>query len=489
MVHRKKKTDDPSITSFAWDFMFPKWEMMETLLEGTEAMRAAGQTFLPRHSEESSDNYEERLTRTTLFNMTELTLDALVGKPFGNMVKLNPEVPEQIVTFAKDIDLQGNNITTFSRNWFREGVAKGLAHVLVDFPSITEEERAGRTLEDDIQDGRRPYWLFIRPENVIFAAAENIQGREVLTHIRIREEIIKQVGFAEEVVHRIRVLEPGTFAVWEFVKPTRKKGEWIKVEEGDTGLNFIPFVTFYASRTGLMTSKPPLEDLAFLNVRHWQSTSDQINVLTVARFPMLGVAGATDQTGNTMAIGPKQLLGTKDPNGRFYYVEHSGKAIGAGRQDLEDLEQMMASYGAEFLKRRSGNITATGRALDSAEAMSSIQDMAIRFTDAINIALDMTAAWLGIEDGGTVDIKTDFGPDKVNSDLLKTLLESRKNGDLSREDFLEQLKALQILSDDFNPRLNFLRLMMETAAAGIDSSLIMPEDFFPPAKSEEEEEE
>lgn len=485
----KKKADDPSVTSFAWDFMFPKWNMLETLLEGTEAMRSAGQRFLPRHSEETADNYEERLACTTLFNMTELTLDALVGKPFGNLVKLNTDVPEQIISFSKDIDLQGNNLTTFSRNWFREGVAKGLAHVLVDFPSITDEERAGRTLADDMRERRRPYWLFIKPENVIFAAAENIQGREVLVHVRIREELVKQVGFAEEIVQRIRVLEPGTFTVWEFVKPSRKKGEWKKVEEGTTGLDFIPFVTFYTNRTGLMIAKPPLEDLAYLNVRHWQSTSDQVNILTVARFPMLGVAGATDQTGNTMAIGPKQLLGTKDPNGRFYYVEHSGKAIGAGRQDLEDLEQMMASYGAEFLKRRSGNITATGRALDSAEAMSSIQDMAVRFTDAINIALDMTAAWIGLDDGGTVDIKTDFGPNKVNSDLLKTILEARKNGDLSREDFLEQLKTLQILSDDFNPRLNFLRLMMETAAAGIDSSLVMPEDFFTPTKDGPSEEE
>ena len=474
----KKNPKDPSETSLAWDFMSPKWAMIDTLIEGTGAMRDAGERYLPRHAEESGANYDERLERTTLFNMTELTLDSLVGKPFSDPVKLNDDVPDQIRNLAKDIDLQGNNVSTFARNWFREGLAKSFAHVLVDFPQMTQEEQQGRTLADDRIDGRRPYWLLIKPENVIFASSENINGREVLTHVRILEEHVVRNGFVEEITIRIRVLEPGIFEVWEQVKTKKtRKITWVMVDSGTTTLNFIPLVTFYANRRGLTLGKPPLEDLAFLNIRHWQSTADQINVLTVARFPMLAVAGATDQTGTTMAIGPKQLLGTKDANGRFYYVEHTGRAIESGRQDLMDLEQMMASYGAEFLKRRPGNVTATERALDSSESMGSLRDITVRFVDAVEKVLDITATWLGLEDGGTVDIRTDFGPGRISAELLKTLLEARKNGDLSREDFLEQLKDLQILNDDFNPGLNFFRLMMEVAAAGIDTSLVDPNDF------------
>ncbi|HKJ73745.1 MAG TPA: DUF4055 domain-containing protein [Alphaproteobacteria bacterium] len=474
----KKDANDPSTTSYAWDAMAPKWDMIETLLSGTDAMRDAGEKYLPRHSEESDGNYDERLERCTLFNMMELTLEALVGKPFSDPLKINDDVPQEIQQILHDVDLQGNDISTFARHWFREGLAKSFAHVLVDYPVLTEEQRRGRTLADDRREGRRPYWVLIKPENVIFAAAENINGREVLTHVRIKEEVVVREGFAENVVSRVRVLEPGMFQVWEFVRQNkRRKGEWKIVAEGATGLNFIPLVTFYSNRSSLMFGKPPLEDLAHLNIRHWQSTADQINVLTVARFPILAVAGATDSTGTTMAIGPRQLLGTKDPNGRFYYVEHSGKAIEAGRQDLMDLEQMMASYGAEFLKRRSGNVTATGRALDSAEAMSSLQDAAIRFNDTVNKALDMTATWLDLPDGGTVEIKQDYGPSKVSDQMLKTLLEARKNGDLSREDLLDQLKQLQILSDDFNPAVNLMRLMMEAAGAGIDTALIDPADF------------
>lgn len=458
----KKDPDSPATTSAAWDEMIDKWFMIHHLLGGTESMRQSGQIYLPRHEEESQSNYEDRLRTTTLFNMFELTLDSLVGRPFSDPVKINDDVPKSIQNILPDIDLQGNDLSVFTRKVFREGVAKGLSHILIDMPAMTDEERGKRTKEDDDRDGRRPYWVMIRPENLIFASSRNINGQEVLTHVRIREVITERDGFTENDRERIRVLEPGTFQVWEKVKSKKKKEEWKIVEEGITTLKKIPLVPFYANEErGLMLTKPPLEDLAHLNIRHWQSTSDQTNILTVARFPMLAVAGATDVSGSTMAIGPKQLLGTKDPQGRFYYVEHTGKSIDAGRQDLLDLEEMMASYGAEFLKRRPGNATATARALDSAEATSPLQDMTVRFIDVVNRALDITAEWLGEEEGGTIEIATDFGPERLNEAHVRALLELRRNRDLSQKQTLLEMQRLGGLADDFSFEDNISELISE----------------------------
>lgn len=481
-----QKEDDkptPATPSMAWVAMSEKWQMIETLMSGTLAMRHAGETYCPRHEAESQANYQERIQRATLFNMMELTLDSLVGKPFSDPIKFKQDVPEQIVSFKDDLDLQGNGLSTFCRNWFREGLAKSFAHVLVELPQLGDAERGTvRTLADDQSDNRRPYWILIKPENVIFASTTVVNGVDVLTHVRIAESVIERDGFGEVVKQHIRVLEPGTFAVyeWQEDKDKRKKGKWILIESGQSGLPFIPMITFYANKSGFMEGKPPLEDLAHLNIRHWQSTSDQNNILTVARFPMLAVAGATDQSGTQMAIGPRQLLGTKDANGRFYYVEHSGKSIDSGWQDLDRLEQQMAAYGAQFLRRAPGGQTATARALDSAEAMSPLQDAFIRFVMAVNLALKYTAAWLKLDDGGTIDANIDFQPNSVNVAILTTLLTARKNGDLSREDFLQRLKELEIISDEFDSRINLMRLMYEMAGAGLDLSLVDPEDIVVP---------
>lgn len=461
-----KDPTDPSETSMAWDAMAPSWAMIETLLGGTKAMRNAGSVYLPQHPEESAPNYEERLLTNVLFNAMELTLDHFVGRPFSDPVRLNADVPDDIAEDLINIDLQGNDITTFCREWFRCGLAKGFCHVMVDVPQMNPAAMP-QTLADDKASGRRPFWIKIEPENMIAADAHVLvdpvskELREVLTHVRLRENIIQRVGFAEVMIERIRVIEPGFFQVWEKVKVKGKKDEWRVIETGETGIDFIPIVTFYSQRDGFLLAKPPLEDLAFLNIRHWQSMSDQINVLTVARFPMLAVAGATDQAGSAMAIGPRQLLATKDPNGRFYYVEHTGDSIKAGWDEIDKLEEDMEAYGATFLKKDPGNETATGRALDSAESVTPLQDMITRFIDSVNNCLRIHATWMGQKDGGTVTILNDFGPedaDKFGIDLLKAM---RQDKDISRKAVIKEAQRLGVLTDEYDADEDFEQLKLE----------------------------
>ena len=461
-----KDPNDPSTTSLAWDAMISSWLMIETLLGGTAAMRFAASEYLPQHAEESDGNYNERLHVNVLFNAMEITLNHFVGRPFSDPVKPNNDVPDDIVEHLDNVDLQGNDITTFCRDWFRCGLAKGFCHVMVDMPQMNPEAMP-QTLADDRAEGRRPFWIRIEPENMIFAEAEVIKDpqtgelREWFTHVRLRENVIERVGFTEVIRERIRVLTPGFFQVWQKVKQKGKKETWLVIEEGETGIDFIPIVTYYSQRNGFQMSKPPLEDLAFLNVRHWQSMSDQINVLTVARFPMLAVAGATDQSGTSMRIGPRQLLATKDPNGHFYYVEHTGESIKAGWDELERLEESMEAYGSTFLKKKPGNETATGRALDSAESVTPLQDMISRFTDTVNNALRIHATWMNQKESGTVTVLNDFGPDeadKMGIDLLKDL---RSNKDISRKAYVKEAVRLGVLVDDYDADEDFKQLQLE----------------------------
>lgn len=448
-----KEINDPSTTSMAYDVMQSRWNKVDTVLSGTDAMRYAAQEFLPQHREEADATYGERLARNVLLNMTELTLDSWVGRPFSDLVKFSEEIPEHVVDLMEDVDLQGNNVTVFARQWFKEGLAKGFAHVLIDFPRVQYEVNGEggltpRTMADDRRDNLRPYWSLVKPENVIFAHAEIIDGVEVLTHVRIREEIVEQVGYAEVIKQRIRVIEPGIQQVFELQKTTKKKKEeWVLIEEFGYDLDIIPLVTFYANREGFMIAKPPLSDLADLNIAHWQSSSDQRAVLTVARFPILAVSGATDEEGK-LTIGPNNFLSTPDARGKFYYVEHSGKAIEAGRQDLIDLQEQMGNYGAEFLKKRPGNTTATARALDSSEAVSPLQDMVIRFEDALNLAKAYTSKWLGEDDIGRFEVHKEFGPEEIISADLTALSKARETRDISRMTFLVELQRRGVINDD-----------------------------------------
>src|SRR3546814_15204826 len=82
---------------------------------------------------------------------------------------------------------------------------------------------------------------------------------------------------------------------------------------------------------------------------------------------MLACSGASEEDSDPVVIGPHKILYNEDPQGKFYYVEHTGSAIEQGRKDLEDLEKQMSMYGQQFLRQKPGNETATGKAIDSAE--------------------------------------------------------------------------------------------------------------------------
>lgn len=461
---QQERAADPSTCMGAYEYMAPKWQMISTLLAGTAAMRAAGDLFLPAHPAEEPDKYNTRLNMAVLFNVTDLTIKSLTGRVFRERIKLNEDVPQQILDIEKDIDSCKTELNTFCQSWFSEAMAKGFAHVFIDMPPLSPSDKAVRTLADDRAENRRPIWSLIKPENLIFAYEEKIDGVDTLTHIRIVEFETIRDGFAEVIQTQIRVVEPGTWEIWinENEGYANRKPKWVVKDSGTYDLPIVPLVTFYAAKDGFMCCKPPMEDLAYLNVRWWQSNADQINILTVARYPMLAASGTVQEAGkDVMKIGPRQLLSMRDPSGRFYYVEHSGKAIESGSKELEKLEDQMSSYGAEFLRRQIAGRTAFERAADGGEATSPLKDMALRFQEAVGNALNITAQWLKLESGGTVTVNTDATEEEPASPQLSTLAAARDRGDISRKTWLEEMIRNGVLNPDLDVEAELAQIKKE----------------------------
>jgi hypothetical protein len=200
VAENRKDPEDPSSTSFAYDAMSPIWAKVNAVLGGTRTMRQAGERLLPRHENETATAYSRRLQGSFFFNASELTLDAWVGKPFSEPVVVD-NLAEPIEDLLDDVDLQGNDVTVFARNWFREGLSKAFAHVLVDNPLLREEEGKPLTKADDTG---RPYLCFVKPENLLSASAVFLDGQEVLTQVRILEEELIQVGFTATASYHSR---------------------------------------------------------------------------------------------------------------------------------------------------------------------------------------------------------------------------------------------------------------------------------------------
>jgi hypothetical protein len=412
-------------------------ELPRTLMGGTKAMRKAGEKYLPKEPAESMDAYKCRLARTFLFNAFGKTVGDMTGKVFAKPITIKDDVPTEIKAFVEDIDLTGRHLNVFARDVFLDGMVTGGGYILTDLPkSVKRPDGLPATRADEKASGMRPFLTYIPLENLIGWKSERVAGVETLTLVRIKECVTEPDGeFGEKEIEQIKVLRPG---LWETFRKN-DKGEWVPFESGNSRGDKITLTPFYANRTGFMTFAPPLEKLAEINVAHWQSQSDQRNILHVARVPILYGAGWTNE--DKLTIGASEMAFNSNPDAKLTYVEHTGAAIGAGDKDLLNLEMQMQAMGLQLLIDKPGGQTATGEQRDDAKENSPLAMTARSLGDAIEISFGFMAEYLelGEDKGGEVEVNTDFGISGSIGDL-QYLTQAAIGGKLSNETYWAELK-------------------------------------------------
>lgn len=382
--------------------MSDAWCLARTLMGGTAAMRRAGKTYLPQWPNEEDESYANRLATSVLFPAYSRTIITLAAKPFSKPVTISEDTPERIQAWLEDIDLQGRNIDTFAADILEAALGWGLAGILVEYPVKPE---GVRTQADEQSAGLRPYMVQIKCEQLLGWKAKRVKGEWVLTQLRFMETVEEDDGpYGVTEVQQVRVLMPGG---WEIHRKS-DRGDWVVFDNGLTTLNYIPFVPVYGQRLAFMVGRPPLIELAHLNVKHWQSQSDQDTILHVARVPILTARQVGDDFSMTIGSGSAVNLGS-GPEAKLEYVEHTGAAIEAGRQSLEDLKDEMRQAGAELLVMSTVQKTATETASEDSVGKCALQKIAEGLEDALDQALQIMADWIGEKDGGSVDLYDEYG--------------------------------------------------------------------------------
>lgn len=495
-------TDSVASTTPEYQQMFPHWNLTASLRGGTPAMRAAGKVFLPQDPDESAAAYENRLARTVLTNLYKRTVDKLVGKPLKKPIVVEEDVPEEIRVLLDDIDHLGTRLDVFAAELLVAAIDDGLTHVLTDFPSTTSAAGDGEVPQADgttalskrqLEDmNARPFARHIRAADLIGWKVDFEDGKKVLTQIRIFE--VGKIDdpedeFAQIPRQRIRVIERDQWRLFEKqerdtnVGSSESKVQWQLIDRGPNTLGEIPLRTLYTEQLGFMMGRPWLLDIAHLNIAHWQSDSDQRNLLHIARVPILFAKGFGEEVADfAISLGSNSFV--KAPAGAdLKYVEHSGKGVEAGRNDLKDLEERIQLLGMEMLiKRPSGNTTATARTLDQAEADSALGMISQELENVLEEVLDLFAKWLMLGDdqgGGSLTIFKDFGISMAEATDIDMLFKAKSAGEISQITFLKEWKRRGMLADDFNAQTEIDLLDLEGAGSATINDpdpVLMPGD-------------
>lgn len=456
-------SDNPATRGSHWATMNGRWSLLRDVLGGTERMRECRETHLPKFSHETEENYEIRLNRTVLTNVLEDSVQNAKSRPFSKDVVFKNDTTNYYDKMINaDVDMAGTNLHDYAGNTFQEGVETGVVHTLVDMPKTIPDI----TLAAEQAMNLRPYFVNIKAEDIIAADHTRINGETICTHLRFIESGVERKGFAEKSFYRIKVLEPNR---WVSYRSNSRDSGYSIEDHGDLSMDRVPLVTtFFGRKQGGLCVKPPFLDLAYKNVEHWQSSSDQRHILTKGRFAMLAGSGVgtppEDSNGELLVkAGPELVLLTEDAGGRWYFVEPQGAALEAGRQDLSTLIEEMRIMGlAPLMPKDSGALTATEKAMDEAQAHSQLHEWTRRHEDHLVNCYDMIERWVDMESTGSkIDINSDFGISNRSSEEVRTLLQMRATGDLSRETLYLELQRRNLLNSNFSHDDELVRIDTE----------------------------
>jgi len=416
----------------AWYAQEPHWILIEDLLQGTYGMRRKHRRYLPQEPRELDESYDNRLARSVVPPYYQRLERMLAGMLTRKPVKLQ-DVSDAIREQLFDVDMQGNDLNVWTYETARKLVRYGHIGCLVDAPS----------------NGGRPYWCTYTPRQILGYRTEQQDGAQRLIQLRLQETVLEadpDSKYGEKQIDQVRVLTPGQYQIHQ----RQDNGEYKVVDEGTTSLSEIPFSVAYSNRVGFMESRPPLEDIAELNLKSYQVQSDLDNQLHISAVPMLAFFGFPTSA-EEVSAGPGEALAFP-ADGRAEYVEPQGRSFDFQFKRLDQIAAQINELGlSAVLGQKLSAETAASKMIDRSQGDSTMMVIAQNVQDMIDNSLKFHAQFMGQQEAaGSCTVNRDFIGARLEPADVNALLQLYTAGTITKETLLMQLSDGEVLGDDFD---------------------------------------
>jgi len=449
--------DSPFTRTRAVLDMMKGWEIMKAVTEGTDYLRQNSEAFLPLEPREDYDAYLARVNRAVFSPFTQRLIRAATGLVLRKPITLTGD-PYWTEMFKMDVDGCKSDLDEYARRILMCSLTYGQSHILVDYPAPS----GARSLAEERAQDRRPYWIEVDPTNLYGWRLDREANYGNLIQVRLAEKAVLPSGqFGEQVFDQIRVIEPGRYRVFrkkeqleemydvsdnssvgEFEVATTDK-DYKQVESGSFSLGEIPLVTIYSGKTDNLVSKPPLLDIAYLNIAHFQRQADLIHSLHVASQPMLVMEGYDDQT-KDLAISVNYAMATQ-PGNKIYYVEPASSAFDAQSAEIKELQMQMATLGISTLSQQKFVAeSADARRLDRVDTNSMLAMVSMELEQKLQKAFNLSAEYVGIEPP-EIKISRDFDIERLIGQDITALTSLFDQQVIDREEFRDILVQGEVL--------------------------------------------
>lgn len=450
--------DDPGAASPQYWTMWERWLPVADVLGGSINMRSKAEKYLPRLCNESDECWQTRINRSVLSPLLHRVISAAVGLILRKPIAFDGGDEAYWEEWRTNVDREGTSLDEYMGKLVYQAIAYGHCGLLVDFTNAE-----ATNLREERERDARPYFITEQAPSILGWRHAEGESRGKLEQVRLREMITEVDGrFGNKLNRQVRVMEPGSYEIWR--ETTLGSNSYELFESGNYSLNEVPLAVVYAGREGTLLSRPVLEELAHLNIQHYQVQATLINALHIAGFPLLMLQGWDDNNNELQNLSIGNAL-AMPPEGGASYVETSNTSFDALQQELTSLEEQIGTLGITVLARpKTFQESGTAKALDRADTNSMLAQISINAEMALQQAMNWAGEYAGVEPP-EVSIIRDFNADVLEGQQMAQLISLYNSGIIDKETTLKLLQRGEILDDG----MDLEEIMANTESEELDS--------------------
>ena len=427
------------LTSPVYDLMLKDYQRNAELYDGGRSVEGQAERYLTQHPYEKDNQFEIRKKRAAYRNFAAPTVDLFASSVTDDVNRESLKGVAGFDDMQNNSDRQNNSPDVFFKNVVSRAAAQGAHFVLVDMPRALGE---ARTQAEAREQGLVPYFVRIPAESLINWAYDEEGSLEWVVVKDVRTETLEP--FTKPVL--VKTITLWRKNSWERFE-SRDGAKYAPVDGGPLSIGMVPIVPFLYEPDELdpgMTGRSVIDDVASLIVRVFNQDSELDKMLFDAALPILVAYGLTQEEEEVIAKATNYLWRFSSSEAKLEYVEPSGAAFSAKRQQIvDDVESIREISLRQTKPKGAGTETAEAKRLDTIQLSSQLADFARRAAAAERRCWEIAGKFVGIEQAisSAIDIKYNetFDPEALREKLTQAFMELLDGGNISRETVWKQL--------------------------------------------------
>lgn len=398
-------------------YWYPQWLKIRDACSGERQIKELRTYYLPAMDGMDPNEYDSFAQRATYYNFSSRTVFSMSGSIFRR-APLIEGILADMLPKLKNIAKDRTSFETFASGGCEEIVKMGRFGVLLDLATVSTTTP-------------RPYFVGYTAENILdWDEGEDKNGDTVVVRWVLRESNDGRnlATDARKVYVRYRelVLEPGPFGpiYRQYVYAAENadaqlseafRGPAITPLVRGKPIDYIPFKLFGPHTSSTSVEKPPLEDIALLNLSHYRSYASLEHARFFVGFPIYTAEEPQGGGDVDYQIGSSRVW-IVPPGGKAGIIEMNGQGLKFLENACSQKEMQAVSIGSKMLGPGASGGAAPGKSpdqlvLEERNEQSVLLKITRQMDAGFSLLLQWWAMWQGVSQTDANKIVITFNKD------------------------------------------------------------------------------